>query len=68
MRLISSNLATAMINADTSGLNSDEIKLVESFPDFYVTDYKEESNDINGRCSLTGLYDHCVEVEFYEQA
>ena len=56
-------LAVAMINADTSGLNENEIELIKHFPDFTVTDWNEESSDINGNCFLTGLYAHCVEVE-----
>ena len=46
-----------------SGLSDDEIKLINNFPDFTVIDWSEESSDINGRCSLTGLFDHCVEIE-----
>jgi len=46
-----------------SGLSDDEIKLINNFPDFTVIDWSEESSDINGRCDLTGLFDHCVEIE-----
>ena len=60
---ISRSLAVAMVNYDYSGLNIDEIKLIEAFPDFSVIDWSEGSNDINGRCGLTGLFDHCVEIE-----
>ena len=63
MRMISSFLACAMYNADTSGLNDNEIELIKDFPDFTITDYKSDSNDINARCSITGLWDHCVEIE-----
>ncbi len=52
-----------MVNCDYSGLNDDEIKLINNFPDFTVIDWSEESSDINGRCGLTGLFDHCVEIE-----
>lgn len=61
--IISRTLAVAMVNFDYSGLNNDEIELIKDFPDFTVTNWNEESNDINGRCSITGLYDHCVEIE-----
>lgn len=60
---ISRNLAVSMVNSDMSGLNDNEIELIRDFPDFYVTDWAEESSDINGKCSITGLYDHCVEIE-----
>jgi len=61
--LISRGLAVSMENADYSGLNDQEIELIKNFPDFTVTNWNEESNDINGRCSITGLYDHCVDIE-----
>ena len=60
---ISSFLACAMYNCNTSGLNDSEIELIKDFPDFTIIDYCNESNDINGKCRLTGLYDHCVEIE-----
>lgn len=60
---ISSFLACAMSNCDTSGLSDSEIELIKDFPDFTITDFCSESNDINGNCWLTGLYDHCVEIE-----
>lgn len=60
---ISRSLAVSMVNCDYSGLNDDEIKLINDFPDFTVIDWSEESSDINGRCDLTGLFDHCVEIE-----
>lgn len=60
---ISRSLAVAMVNYDYSGLNDDEIKLINDFPDFTVIDWSEDSNDINGRCGLTGLFDNCVEIE-----
>jgi hypothetical protein len=63
MKLISRSLAVAMENADTSSLNNNEIELIKNFPDFVVTNWNEESNDINGRCSISGLFDHCVEIE-----
>ncbi len=60
---ISRSLAVSMVNCDYSGLNDDEIKLINNFPDFTVIDWSEESSDINGRCEITGLFDHCVEIE-----
>jgi len=60
---ISRSLAVSMVNCDYSGLNDDEVKLIKDFPDFTVIDWSEESSDINGRCGLTGLFDHCVEIE-----
>ena len=60
---IDRNLALAMVNADMSGLNDSEIDLIKDFPDFNVTNWHDDSTDINGKCSLTGLWSHCVEVE-----
>jgi hypothetical protein len=57
-------LAVAMEYFDYSGLSEDEIELVKNFPDFTVIDWCDESTDINGKCSITHLYDHCVEIEF----
>lgn len=61
--LISRNLAVSMEYCDYSGLNENEIELIKDFPDFTVTNWNEESNDINGKCSITNLFDHCVEIE-----
>jgi uncharacterized protein YlzI (FlbEa/FlbD family) len=52
-----------MYNCDTSGLNDSEIELIKDFPDFTITDYCNESDDINGKCRITGLHAHCVEIE-----
>lgn len=60
---ISRNLAVSMEYCDYSGLNKEEIELIKNFPDFTVVDWFEESNDINGRCAITHLWDHCVEIE-----
>lgn len=59
---ISKHLAIAMENADTSGLSEADLDAIKDFPDFTVIDYPE-SNDINGRCALTGLWDTVVEIE-----
>ena len=64
---ISRSLAVSMVNCDYSGLNDDEIKLINNFPDFTVIDWSEESSDINGRCEITGLFDHCVEIEVRDE-
>lgn len=64
---ISRDLAVAMINADFSGLTEEEIGLIKDFPDFTVTDWKEESRDINNTCDLTGFWDHCVEIELKQK-
>lgn len=68
MTMISSNLAIAMYNTDTSGLNDNEIELIKDFPDFIVTNWNTESSDINGKCSITKLYDHCIEIEIKREA
>lgn len=60
---ISRNLAVSMVNSDMSGLSDNEIELIKDFPDFEVTDWCTDSGDINGKCSITGLWDHCVEIE-----
>lgn len=60
---ISRTLAVCMVNADFSGLDENEIELIKDFPDFVVTDWAEYSTDINGKCSITGKYDHVVEIE-----
>ena len=66
MRL-SRNLAVALYNCDFSGLNDDDMKVIETIDfDFDVIDWAEDSTDINGRCDFTGLYDHCVEIEIKE--
>jgi len=63
MTRISRALAVAMINCDYSGLNEEEIDSIKNFKDFKVIDWNEESNDINGRCNISGKFDHCVEIE-----
>lgn len=60
---ISRNLAAAIDHCDYSGLENNEIELIKDFPDFYVIDWKEESKDINSKCAITRLWDHCVEIE-----
>lgn len=65
--LISRNLAVCMYNADYSGITKEEKELIVNFPMFHVIDWKEESSDINGRCSITGLWDHCVEIEILDK-
>lgn len=61
--IISRNLAVSMVNCDFSGLNSDEVDALQNFPDFTVINWNEDSNGINGKCRITGLWDHCVEIE-----
>lgn len=65
--LISRNLAVAMINCDYTGLTQEEILQIDDFtndvPDFFVTNWNEESNDINGICAISRKWDHCVEIE-----
>lgn len=60
---ISRGLAVSMINCDISGLDDDEIELIRDFPDFNVTDWCTDNKGINAVCSITGLWDHCVEIE-----
>jgi hypothetical protein len=61
---IDRNLVVAMINCDFSGLTDKEIELVKNFNhDFTVTNWADDSSDINGRCDLTGLYSHCVTID-----
>lgn len=65
--IISRSLAVAMVNNDFSGIEDQElIERLISFHDFNVTNWNEESSDINGRCSITGKFDHCVEIEIIE--
>jgi len=61
---MSRTIATALVNCDPSGLSDDDLKIYKGI-DFYfvVTDWEEESTDINGKCDFTGLWDHCVEIE-----
>lgn len=60
---ISKTLAIAILNDDFSGLNDEMIEHAKKVDfDFEITDYSDESNDINGVCEITGLYDCCVEV------
>lgn len=57
-------LAVALVNCDPSGLNEDALKIYNEVDfDFVVTDWAEESSDINGKCDFSGLYDHCVTIE-----
>lgn len=69
---ISRTLAIAMENYDYSGLDPKDITDINyfweqgsghGFNDFTVIEWNEDSNDINGKCRITGLYDHCVEIE-----
>lgn len=63
---ISKNLAIAMVNCDLSGLNEYETNLIEDFPDFDVIDWNENSNGINGKCAISGLWDSCAEIKIKE--
>ena len=61
---LSRGLAVSIINCDPSGLNDEEFKLYESMNFlFIVTDWAEDSTDINDKCDFTGLWDHCVTIE-----
>lgn len=60
---ISRHLAVSMVNWDYSGLNNEEIDLIKDFSDFTVIDWNDESSDINGVCSITKKWNHCVEIE-----
>jgi len=60
---ISRNLVLSMEYRDYSGLDEEEIELIKDFPNFTVTNWHEGSSDINGKCSITHLWDHCVEIE-----
>ena len=61
---ISRHLAVAMENCDLSGLNDEDTAIVNRIDfDFVVIDWAEDSQDINGVCALTGLHNHCVEIE-----
>lgn len=61
---LSRTLAVCLINCDFSGLNDDDMKIIESIDfNFDVIDWAEDSSDINHRCDFTGLWDHCVIIE-----
>lgn len=65
---MSRNLAVALEYCDPSGLEPDDLKIYESINFlFTVTDWAEDSTDINGRCDFTGLYDHCVTIGLTEK-
>jgi len=58
------NLAVALYNCDPSGLEGQDLKDYESVDfDFVVTDWAEDSTDINDKCDISGLWDHCVTIE-----
>ena len=64
MYLMGRWLAVALVNCDPSGLNEDDFKIYKSIDfDFTVTNWNEESTDINGRCDFSKKFDHCVEIE-----
>lgn len=57
-------LAIALINCDSSGLEETDLELYNSISfHFTVTDWAEDSQDINGRCDFTKLHDHVVTIE-----
>ena len=64
---ISKQYAVCMVNADFSGLLLEDVTALNDFMnehgDFTVTDWSEDSNGINGKCFISGLYDCCVEIE-----
>lgn len=61
---MSRNLAVALTNCDPSGLNEETLKIYNEIDFlFLVTDWAEESTDINYKCDFTGLWDHCVTIE-----
>lgn len=61
---ISSYLAMVLIGSDLEDLSKEELDAVNKIDfDFTITDYAEESNDINGICEITGLWSHCVTIE-----
>lgn len=70
---IGRNFAVADENADLSGMEDSDIKLLEDFTQrlidryghahYTVTDWAEESSDINDRCDISKLMDHCVTIE-----
>ena len=66
--LLSRHLAVALTNCDFSGLNEEDMENINKIDfDFYVVNWNEESSDINGRCFISGLYDHCVEIEIVDR-
>ena len=61
---LSRHIAVALEYCDTTGLNGPEIDIYNSIDfNYTVTDWAEESSDINGICDFTGLWDHCVTIE-----
>ena len=59
--------AVAILNNDFSGFSCEEIEQVDNFleryPFFTVPDWGDESNDLNGKCSISGQWGHTVEIE-----
>ena len=61
---LSRNIAVALEYCDPSGLSESDFEVYESIDFlFTVTNWHEDSTDINGLCDFTGLYDHCVDIE-----
>ena len=67
---ISEHLISALINADYSGLNDEEEKLLNDFMSQY-SDYKNATWDVvseNGHfidCDVTGLFSNCYDVKLH---
>jgi hypothetical protein len=61
---MSKHLAQALYYCDPSGLDNKTHDIYNRIDfDFVVTDWSEDSSDINGRCHFTGLYDNCVRIQ-----
>lgn len=61
---LSRHIAVALINCDPSGLSPADLDVYYSIDFlFTVTDWAEETTDINSQCDFTGFWDHCVTIE-----
>ena len=61
---LSRYLAVCLVNCDFSGCTDDDMKVIDKIDfDFNVTDWAEESSDINYRCDFSYKWDHCVTIE-----
>lgn len=66
---IGSSFVTALVNADLSGLESDDLKLLldfeESNPGHIIMNDPDQNPDFT-ECDISGLHDNCYEFRIYK--
>ncbi len=68
---ISDHYLSALINNDFSGLEEDDVKILNEFIDrglaeypMFYTLYPNDTETNFSRCDICNLYSNCIEVEF----